>query len=158
MEACPGEVVTYTCTVIQTTQLAWTAEPLVPSSSRVRFSVGTHNEQATQSCNDFSSVQCTDIDFLATLTSVGPVLMSVADLTSTFMFTAAARLNGTVVQCSGFTASGVLMARETLNIVGVYWYTLFSVMCYSDEVITKTEHMQTLHFMLFCWVNNRRQK
>jgi len=97
MEACPGEVVTYTCTVTQTTILDWTAEPFVPSSSSVRFAVGTHNEQATQSCNDFPSIQCTDIDFLATLTSVGPVLMSVADLTSTFMFTATARLNGTVV-------------------------------------------------------------
>ena len=120
MEACPGEVVTYTCTVIQTTILDWIAESFVPSSIGVRFAVGTHNEQASQSCNDFSSIQCTDIDFLATLTSVGPVLMSVADLTSTFMFTAAARLNGTVVQCSGFTAGGVLTARETLNIAGGY--------------------------------------
>jgi len=125
MEACPGEVVTYTCTVTQTTILDWTAEPFVPSSSSVRFAVGTHNEQATQSCNDFPSIQCTDIDFLATLTSVGPVLMSVADLTSTFVFTAAARLNGTVVQCSGNTAGGVQMARETLNIAG--GYTRFNV-------------------------------
>ena len=113
---CPGEVVTYTCTVIQTTNLDWTAEPLIPSSSRVRFLVGAHNEQATQSCNDFPSMQCTDIDFLATLTSVGPVLMSVADLTSTFMFTAAARLNGTVVQCSGLTVGGSVMENGTLNI------------------------------------------
>ena len=60
----------------------------------------------------------TDIDFQATLTSVVPG-MSVADLTSTFMFTAAARLNGTVVQCSGFTAGGVLTERETFNIAGV---------------------------------------
>ena len=111
---------TYTCTVIQTANLDWIAEPLIPSLSRVRILVGAHNEQETQSCNDFPSIQCTDIDFLATLTSVGPVLMSVADLTSTFVFTAAARLNGTVVQCSG-----VLMARETLNIVG--GYTLFNV-------------------------------
>ena len=113
-------MVTYTCTVTQTTQLDWTAEPFVPPSSRVTFAVGTHNEQATQSCNDFPSIQCTDIDFLATLTSVSPVLMSVADLTSTFMFTATARLNGTVVQCSGATAGGVLTARETLNIAGGY--------------------------------------
>ena len=137
IEACPGEVVTYTCTVIQTTILDWTAEPFVPSSSSVRFAVGTHNEQATQSCNDFPSIQCTDIDFLATLTSVGPVLMSVADLTSTFMFTAAARLNGTVVQCSGNTVGGVLTARETLNIAGGY---LMSCLPHMD-LITKTKHI-----------------
>ena len=116
--ACPGEVVTYTCSVTQTTNLDWTAEPFVPSSSIVRFVVGTHNEQATQSCGDFPSIQCTDIDFQATLTSVGPGT-SVADLTSTFMFTAAARLNGTVVLCSGSTAGGVLTERETFNIAGV---------------------------------------
>jgi len=75
--------------------------------------------------------------YIATLTSVNPVLMSVADLTSTFMFTAAARLNGTVVQCSGNTAGGVLTARETLNIAGGY---LMSCVTHMD-LITKTKHI-----------------
>ena len=131
---CPGEVVTYTCTVTQTTELEWDADQF--GSERVRFLVGTHNEQAIVNCSDIPSVECTDIDFQATLTSVGPG-MSVADLTSTFMFTATARLNGTVVQCSGATAGGVLTARETLNIAGGY---LMSCLPHMD-LITKTKHI-----------------
>jgi len=115
---CPGEVVTYTCMVTQTTRLDWTAEPFLSSSDGVTFAVSAINEQATQSCNDFPSIQCTDIEFLATYTRVGPLQMSVADLTSTFTFTATARLNGTRVQCSGFTAAGVVLESETLNITG----------------------------------------
>ena len=114
---CPREVVTYTCTVTQASNLGWSAEPFISSSSPVRFVVGTHNEQATQSCGDISSVDCTDIDFRATLTSVGPGT-GAADLTSTFTFTATARLNGTVVQCSGLTAGGAIMELETLNVAG----------------------------------------
>jgi len=117
---CPREVVTYTCTVIQSTLLEWTAEPFVPSSSRVRFIVGTNNEGATVSCSDFTSMPslCTDIDFLVTLTSVGCVQGTVADLTSTFVFTATARLNGSRVQCSGNTAGGMVIENDTLSIAG----------------------------------------
>ena len=131
---CPGEVVAYTCTVTQTTILDWTAEPFLSLSDRVRFGLGSHNEQATQNCSDIQNVQCTDIDFLATLTSVGPIQSSVADLTSTFTFAATAWLNGTMVRCSGFTAHGVVIGSDTLNITGgaeldivfkLYWNELF---------------------------------
>ena len=55
-------------------------------------------------CSDIASIQCNNIDFQATLTSVGTVDMNGArDMTSTFRFTATTRLSGTVVECNGFT-------------------------------------------------------
>ena len=116
---CPREVVTYTCTVTQTIELEWIVEPFIPSASRrVTFFVGTHNEQATQSCGDFTSIQCTDIDFQAILTSVAP-MMSIANLTSTFTFPATARLNGRVVQCRGITTGFTIVTKNvTLDVTG----------------------------------------
>jgi len=50
------------------------------------------------------AVQCTDINFQAELTGIGtPDMNNLADLTSTFRFTATAELNGTLVECSGVT-------------------------------------------------------
>jgi len=50
------------------------------------------------SCSDASSsIQCTDLDYQATLTSVGTVdMIGAADRISTFRFTARAELSGTV--------------------------------------------------------------
>ena len=72
------------------------------------------------SCSDTSSpILCTDLDYQATLTSVGTVDMNgAADLTSTFRFTATAELNGTVVQCSAVTATTTPPATQTLITVG----------------------------------------
>jgi len=54
------------------------------------------------------AVLCTDINFQAELTSIGTLdVNNLAELTSTFRFTATAGLNGTVVECSGVTVATV---------------------------------------------------
>ena len=117
--ACPGEVVTYTCTVIQAFLIDWTAEPFIGESNRLQFSRSTPTEDRVIDCSDSSTVPCVDLDYRATLTRVGPVQSGFADMTSTFIFTARARVNGTVVQCMGSTATGVQMANRTLIVAGV---------------------------------------
>ena len=116
--ACPGEVVTYTCTVTQAFLLEWTAEPFIGESDRLQFSRSTPAEDRIIDCSDSSTVPCADLDYQATLTSVGPAQSGFADMTSTFRLTASARVNGTVVQCRGSTATGVQMANSTLIVAG----------------------------------------
>ena len=119
--ACPGEVVTYTCTVTQGAAVTWTAAPVLLGTA-VRF-LSIDPSGSSRSCSDPSSpVQCADLDYQATITSVGTLDMNaLADLTSTFMFTARAELNGTVVQCSALTATSTPSAIQTLNSVGTFW-------------------------------------
>jgi len=117
--ACPGEVVTYTCTVIQGGFLYWTAPPVF-----VGIVVGflsTDPSGLIRSCSDTSfPVQCAELDYQATLTSVGNLDMNgLADLTSTFRFTARAEINGTIVNCSAATASNTPTASQVLN--GEFW-------------------------------------
>ena len=116
--ACPGEVVTYTCSVTQAVLIDWIAEPFIGESSRLQFSRSTPAEDRIIDCSDSSTVPCADLDYQATLTSVGPAQGGFADMTSTFRFTASARVNGTVVQCRGSTATGVQMANSTLIVAG----------------------------------------
>ena len=84
--ACPEEVVTYTCTVLQTAVVSWFALPNIngvdyfPSSPVGQQVIG---------------------DFRIALTRVGPVTMRQADLTTTLTVTATAGRNGTVVECRG---------------------------------------------------------
>ena len=117
--ACPGEVVTYTCTVTQAFLLEWTAEPFINETNRLQFSRSTPAEDRVIDCSDSSTVPCTDLDYRTTLTSVGPAQNGLADMTSTFRFTASARVNGTVVECRESTATGVQMANSTLIVAGV---------------------------------------
>ena len=49
----------------------------------------------------------------------GPVQNGLADMTSTFRFTASARVNGTVVQCIESTATGIQRANNTLIVAGL---------------------------------------
>jgi len=117
--ACPGEVVTYTCTVIQGAVITWTAAPVLVGTV-VRFRSTSPPDEWQLSCSDTSSpVPCTDLDYQATLTSVGTLDMNgAANLTSTFRLTATAELNGTVVQCSAVTATTTPPATQTLVTVG----------------------------------------
>jgi len=121
--SCPGEVVTYTCTVIQGASVTWTAAPVLMDPTAVVFVSTSPSDERQLGCSDASSpVQCGDLDYQATLTSVGTVDMNgAADLTSTFRFTAKAELNGTVVECSAVTTTTTQPATQTLNIVGVFW-------------------------------------
>ena len=101
--ACPGELVTYTCTVTQGFTIGWTAAPVLVDSTLVVFVPS--DPRRMLGCSDVSTIQCADFDFQATRTSVGSIDMNgAADMTSTFRFTATTRLNGTVVECSGTTS------------------------------------------------------
>ena len=118
--ACPEEVVTYSCTVAQAATLDWIVEPFISESNRLQFTTTTSPGNRVLACGTSTSpVQCAEFDYRATLTSVGPVQSSIADLTSTFSFTASARVNGTVVQCRGSTATGRQMANSTLIVAGI---------------------------------------
>ena len=124
---CPGEVVTYNCTVIQGNVLEWVAVPFITNINRLQFSSSTP-ENTVLSCNDsFSVVQCSDFDYQATVTDVDNVDSGFADLTSTFRFTANARLNGTVVECRVTNLTGNLVSSSTLNIAG----EMHTEWCYS---------------------------
>ena len=117
--ACPGEVVTYTCSVTQAVLLDWTAEPFINETNRLQFSFSTSAEDRVINCSDIFTVPCARLDYRATLTSVGPAQSGFADMSSTFRFTASARVNGAVVQCRGSTATGVQTANSTLSVTGV---------------------------------------
>ena len=111
--ACPGETVTYTCTVRQGLSLDWIVEPFFSGSNPLRF-LSTTPTGSSQDCRDVTPVDCSDFGFVATLTDVNP------DMTSTLTFTATARLNGTVVQCRGTTADGFQITNSTLNVAGEF--------------------------------------
>ena len=114
---CPGMVVTYTCTVIQGGAITWTAAPVLTGTA-VRF-LSTTPADNSQSCSP-STVQCADLDYQATLTSISNLDMSgtFADMTSSFRFTSRAELSGAVVQCSAVTATATPSATQTLNVAG----------------------------------------
>ena len=103
----------------QAVLIEWTAEPFINETNCLQFSRSITAEDRVIDCSDSSTVPCADLDYQATLTSVGPVQNGFADMTSTFRFTASARVNGTVVQCRGSTATGVQRANSTLNVTGV---------------------------------------
>ena len=89
-------------------------------SRRLQFTRTTRSENRILACADSTSpVPCAEFDYRATLTSVGPVQNGFADMTSTFIFTIGTRVNGTVVQCRGSTATGIQMASSTLNVAGM---------------------------------------
>ena len=115
--ASPGQEVNYTCTLTEAALIRWTAPPVF-TTNRVRFL--PNDNQRMLSCSDFSTINCTDLDFRAALTSVGQIDMNGrANLTSTFRFPATVTLNGTVVQCSGSNATGTEMANQTLIVEGM---------------------------------------
>ena len=120
--ACPGGMVTYTCTVRQGAVLDWIVEPFLPASARIQLLLSTASTGSSFDCSSVSTVQCTDLNFVTTLTNTAnPMTVmsaTVADMTSTLVFTATARLNGTVVQCRGTTADGFPIMNLTLNVAG----------------------------------------
>ena len=132
--ACPGERVTYTCTLTQVSVLDWTAEPFISTSNRLQFSRTTLPRDRVLACSNHTSVvKCTDLDYTATITSITAIQNGFADMVSTFTFTASARVNGTVVQCRGLTVTEHQTASHTLNVTGglstqciliVLWWSL----------------------------------
>ena len=125
-QACPGEMVTYTCTVTQGLAVDWIVEPFISSSNPIRFRSTTPTGRS-EDCNSVAAVQCADFEFVATLTTIAnPTSVpggTLADMTSTLTFTATARLNETVVECRGITADASPTTNRTLNVAGtsVLW-------------------------------------
>ena len=117
--ACPREVVTYTCTLTQGSFLEWTAEPFL-SATELRFTPTTPANSRMVDCDDYVNIQCTVFDFQSTvsITNINAG-MTLADLTSTFRFTARAEINGTVVRCRVVDVNGLAAQNETLKAVGM---------------------------------------
>ena len=129
-QACPGETVTYTCTVRQGFVLEWVVEPFLPFSSRIQLR-STDAIMTRMDCSVVAAVRCEDFDFVATLTNTAnPTDVSgttLADMTSTLTFTATATLNGTVVQCRGTTGDGLRMNNSAVNIAGASMLLFVSI-------------------------------
>ena len=115
-QACPGEVVTYTCVVDQGATLGWTAAPVLTDPTAVQFLATS--DQRMRDCSAVHSVQCADLDFRASLTSVGVVQNGLAVLISTFTFTAKAEISGIVVLCSATTETSTPTVNQTLIVAG----------------------------------------
>ena len=84
--ACPGKVVTYTCTVLRTAVISWVASP------GINFVNYYPRDQIGQRII---------ADFQIALISNVPIAVGLADLTTTLTVTATLARNGTVVQCLG---------------------------------------------------------
>ena len=85
--ACPGEVVTYTCTVLRTSSITWFILPEIdvdyfPNSPLGEQTIGDFQLALTNKVPD-------------------PDNVALADLTITLTVTATLAHNGTVVQCRG---------------------------------------------------------
>ena len=121
-QACPGEVVTYTCMVDQAATVGWTAAPVLTDPTAVLFIPSS--DQTTRDCSAISSIQCSDLNFYANFINISAIQSGIADLSSAFRFTARAGLNGTVVQCTAATESGAPRANQSLIVAGkVYFLT-----------------------------------
>ena len=126
-QACPGETVTYTCTVKQGAQLDWMVEPFLPASAHIQFLATTSTGNSID-CSDLTPPQCDKIDFVATFTNIAnPMTIpggTVADISSTLTINATVGLDGTMIQCQGTTADGTPIVNSTLRVTGIF-------ICYS---------------------------
>ena len=118
--ACPGQEVTYTCTLTEAALISWTASPVFTSTNLVHFLSTAPPDQRMINCSVDQSINCAELDFQAALTNVGPFDMNnQANLTSTFRFTATVELNETVINCSGVTETGAETENQTLIVKGM---------------------------------------
>ena len=114
---CPGEMVTYTCTVNQGAALAWIVEPFVVDSDPLRFTT-VSTAGTSFDCSGIAAVQCAEFNFVATLTNITNSMAPLENFTSTLTFTATAGLNGTVVQCRGTVDPMPIISNNTLYVAG----------------------------------------
>ena len=132
-QACPGEMVTYNCTVNQGFHLEWAVESFISFTTGIQF-MSTDTIGRSFDCSGISDVQCEDFNFVATLTITANMMMmsstTLADITSMLTFNATSRLNGTVVQCRGSTATGFPIVNSTFNVAGQS--TLLHVACVAN--------------------------
>ena len=102
---CPGEEVTFTCTVIEQPSLGWKDEQYIDGEATF-----LHHEQMRLRVPIFHG------PFQIVLTSLSPSNSSqeVANMTSTLTVNATLTLNGTVVECDDVMKS----AEITLHVAG----------------------------------------
>ena len=120
--ACPGELVTYTCSAIGVANLQWTAEPFLsggPAGNNAIIFLRTDTVRVGQTVNCVDRPMQDCADFQAILLSITNSQGGVADMVSTLAVTAAARLNETVVQCRGTTATELPTANKSITIASM---------------------------------------
>jgi len=105
--ACPGEEVTFTCTVIEQHALAWRIEQYIFPHGDVTFT--TVNEVPVVG----ATVSRGPFQIVLTNYSLNPST-SAANMTSTLAVNATPNLNGTVVECAAVGMS----AEVTLHVAG----------------------------------------
>ena len=108
--------------VNQGVTVGWTAAPVLTDPTAVVFVATAPSDQTTRDCSAISSIRCTDLDFYANFTNISTVQNGIADLSSTFRFTATAGLNGTVVQCTAVTESDIPRANRSLIVAGKVYF------------------------------------
>ena len=113
-QACPGETVSYTYTVIEGTFLDWIVEPFIDDSDPVRFSTAA-TTGTSYDCSGAAAVQCAEFNFVATLTNITNSIAILENFTST----ATSRLNKTVVQCRGTVDPIPVISSSTLYVAGI---------------------------------------
>ena len=117
-QVCPGEMVTYTCTVNQGTALEWIVEPFIIDGDSVRFTTAATTGTSFD-CSGVAAVQCAEFNFVATLTRITNSIAILENFTSTLAFTATSRLNRTVVQCRGTVDPMPIISSSTLYVAGI---------------------------------------
>ena len=102
--ACPGEEVTFTCTVTESVRLRWIAEPFILQNDSIQFAAAgaMTGDRGLDLSGQFMAI-------LDTIMFSG----GVADFTSRLIVTASVSgsLNGTVVQCSGRLQTSTMMSK-----------------------------------------------
>jgi len=104
---CPGEEVTFTCTVLEQPSLGWNNEQYI-SADKITF---LHHDQMKLRVPVFRG------PFQIVLTSLSPSnSLQVANMTSTLTVHATLTLNGTVVECD----DGDICANASLHVAVIY--------------------------------------
>ena len=90
MEACPGQVITFTCTIHNSLVLAWFVEPFVGQND-MRFIAGLITSGTDNGVRDVQGFHA--------VTEVTPTEGGLYTLQSNLSFTATTELNDTLVVC-----------------------------------------------------------
>ena len=107
--ACPGEVVTFTCMVMEATRLSWIAGPFIP---QINFA-STHKAGDTAVSGPFRATLDSTMFIGGGLLTFGSTLTVTASGSGT--------LNGTEIQCSGRQSlSPTIVMSRILIIAGTY--------------------------------------
>ena len=130
--ACPGEVVTYTCTVLRTAVISWLD---LPGIARVDYYP-----------RDLIGQQVIG-DFQIALISNVPIAVGLADLTITLTVTATVSRNGTIVECGGDDPSERI--SQALHIASEQMVQLMIIIMYL-KIRAKKRILCDYYFVVVC--------